>query len=93
MFVKFKNVLKNIPIYCYNMTRSLTIRGTGRSKRGRRGVRRSARVMYVCGQVFGEIVGPGEALAASFTVVGPLARVNAQMTSQVALAAERTPAK
>lgn len=45
------------------------------------------------GQVLGEVVGAREALAAHITVVRPLAGVDAQMARQVALAAERAPAK
>lgn len=42
----------------------------------------------VRGEMLGEIVGPGEALAAHLTVVRPLAGVDAQVPRQVALAAE-----
>lgn len=67
-------------------------RGMRRSRKGRR-VRRSACVVYVCGEVLGEVVGAREALAARLAVVGPLARVDAQVPRQVALTAERAPAE
>lgn len=51
----------------------------------------SARVVHVSREVFGEVVGAREALAAGLAVVGPLARVDAQVARQVALAAERAP--
>lgn len=63
-----------------------------RSRKGRR-VRRSACVVYVRSEVLGEVVGAREALAARLAVVGPLARVDAQVACQVALAAKRAPAE
>ena len=45
----------------------------------------------VRGQMLGEVVGPGEALAARLAVVRPLAGVDAQVARQVGLAAERAP--
>lgn len=53
----------------------------------------SARVVHVRGEVLGQVVGAREALAARLAVVGPLARVDAQVARQVALAAERAPAE
>lgn len=44
--------------------------------------------MNVRGQVLGEIVGPGEALAARLAVVRPLSGVDAQMAGQIRFAAE-----
>uniref|UniRef100_A0A182THF6 Uncharacterized protein n=1 Tax=Anopheles melas TaxID=34690 RepID=A0A182THF6_9DIPT len=41
--------------------------------------------------MLGEVVGPGEALAARLAVVRPLAGVDAQVARQVGLAAERAP--
>jgi len=50
-------------------------------------------VVYVRGQVFGQVVGPGETLAAHLAVVRPLSGVDAQVSSQIALAAERAAAE
>lgn len=49
--------------------------------------------MYVGGQVLGQVVGPGEALAAHLAVVGPLPGVDSQVPGEVALAAEGTTAE
>lgn len=43
--------------------------------------RASARVVHVCREVLGEIVGAGEALAARLAVVRSLSGVDAQVTS------------
>lgn len=45
-------------------------------------------VVYVRGEVFGEVVSACEAFAAHLAVVGSFARVNAQMPRQVALASK-----
>jgi len=50
-------------------------------------------VVYVRGQVFGQVVGPGETLATHLAVVRPLAGVDAQVPGQIALAAERAAAE
>jgi len=50
-------------------------------------------VVYVRGQVLGQVIGPGEALAAHLAVVRPLAGVDAQVPGQVAFAAERAAAE
>lgn len=49
--------------------------------------------MNVRGEMLGEIVSPGEALAAHLAMVRPLAGVDAQMPRQVTLAAEGTTAE
>jgi len=50
-------------------------------------------VVYVRGQMFGQVVGSGETLAAHLAVVRPLAGVDAQVPGQIALAAESTAAE
>lgn len=47
-------------------------------------------VVYVRGEVFGEVVGPRKALATHLAVIGALARVDAQVPRQVTLATERS---
>lgn len=49
--------------------------------------------MDVGGEVFGEVIGAREALSAGLAVVGPLARMDAQVARQVALASEGAPAE
>lgn len=53
----------------------------------------STRIVDVRREMFREVVGPGKALAARLAVVGPLARVNAQVPRQVALTSERAAAE
>jgi len=50
-------------------------------------------VVYVRGQVFRQVVGPGETLATHLAVVRPLASVDAQMPGKIAFAAERAAAE
>lgn len=50
-------------------------------------------VVYVRGQVLGQVVGPGKALAAHLAVIRSLAGVYAQVPGQVAFAAERAAAE
>jgi len=50
-------------------------------------------VVYMRGQVFGEVVGPGETLTTHLAVVRPLAGVDTQVPGQIALTAERTAAE
>lgn len=49
--------------------------------------------MDVRGEMLGEIVGPGEALAAHLAVIRPFAGVDAQVPREIALAAEGTAAE
>lgn len=49
--------------------------------------------MNVSGEMFGEVVGPGEALAAHLTVVRSLAGVDSEVPGEVALAAESSAAE
>jgi len=50
-------------------------------------------IVYVRGQVFGQVVGPSETLAAHFAMVRPFAGMYAQVSGQVTLAAERSAAE
>jgi len=50
-------------------------------------------VVQVGGEVLGEVVCPGEALATHLTVVGSLSCVDSQVAIHVALAAKRAAAK
>lgn len=50
-------------------------------------------VVYVRGQVFGQVIGSSETLATHLAVVRSLAGVYAQMSGQIALTAERAAAE
>lgn len=44
--------------------------------------------MYMRGEMFGQVVGPGETLAADLAVVGTFTRVYAQVTREITFAPE-----